>query len=126
MAYLAVLLFIVAGSAWLEWGLRTRVLRRWRRLLVTLALAAIPFLVWDVYAVAAGHWWFDTAQLTGIMLPAGIPLEELLFFPVVGFAGILTLEAVRSVRGNPLGDEGESAASPAAPDAQPDDGSRPR
>jgi len=122
MAYFVVLLFIVAGSAWLEWGLRTRVLRRWRRLLATLALAGIPFLVWDVYAVAAGHWWFDTAQLTGVMLPAGIPLEELLFFPVVGFAGILTLEAVRSVRGRPMGDE-EAAVAPAAPDAQADDGS---
>lgn len=122
MAYLAVLLFIVAGSAWLEWGLRTRVLRRWRRLLATLALAGIPFLIWDVYAVAAGHWWFDSTQLTGIMLPAGIPLEELLFFPVVGFAGILTLEAVRSVRGNPMGDEEGAAAAPAAGDAGAADG----
>ncbi len=43
MTYLAVLAVIVLGSIWLEWGLRTRVLRRWRRLLATLLGAAIAF-----------------------------------------------------------------------------------
>ena len=33
----------------------------------------------------------------GLTLPFGVPIEEFLFFPVVAIAGILTLEAVRSV-----------------------------
>jgi lycopene cyclase domain-containing protein len=110
VTYLAVLGFIVVGSVWLEWGLRTQVLRRWRRLLLAVALGTAPLLVWDFYAVAAGHWWFDEAQLLGPALPGGIPLEELLFFPVVAFAGILTLEAVRSVRQRPVGDEAPGGA----------------
>lgn len=118
MTYLGVLAFILVGSAWLEWGLRTRVLIRWRRLLLALLIGGLPFLLWDIYAVAAGHWWFDTSQLTGVMLPFEIPLEEFLFFPIVGFAGILTLEAVRSVRGRPMGDESDPV-----PAAEPD-GSR--
>lgn len=97
MTYLWVLLIILAGSLWLEVILRTRVLRRWRRLLVTLVLASAPFVVWDLYAIAARQWWFDSGQLLGITLPASLPLEELMFFPIVGMAGILTLEAVRSV-----------------------------
>jgi lycopene cyclase domain-containing protein len=105
MTYVVVLAGIVAGSAWLEVVLRTRVLRRWRRLAVALAIASLPFLVWDAYAIGAGHWWFDATQLMGIEAPGGLPLEEIAFFPVVGFAAILTLEAVRSVRGRPLGDE---------------------
>lgn len=100
MTYLAVLAFIVVGSGWLELGLRTRVLRRWRRLLVALALASLPFLAWDAYAVATGQWWFDDAQVLPPRPVFGMPVEELLFFPVVGLAGVLTLEAVRSVRGS--------------------------
>ena len=109
MTYLLVLAFILAGSAWLEWGLRTRVLARWRRLLLALLIGGSPFLLWGIYAIAAGHWWFDTNQLSAVMLPFGIPLEEFLFFPIVGLAGILTLEAVRAVRNRPMGDEGELA-----------------
>jgi len=115
MTYLFVLAFILLGSAWLEWGLRTRVLLRWRRLLLALLIGGLPFLLWDIYAVAAGHWWFDAEQLSGVMLPFGIPLEEFLFFPIVGFAGILTLEAVRSVRGRPMGDEDDAVVA-ATPD----------
>ena len=36
---------------------------------------------------------------------SGVPIEELLFFVVVPLASILTLEAVRSVRGWGVGDE---------------------
>jgi len=106
VTYLYVLGFIVAGSCWLEVGLRTRVLRRWRRLLLTLVVATAPFLAWDLYAVRAGQWWFDDAQLIGVStVVGGLPIEEVAFFPIVGLAAILTLEAVRSVRGGRLGDE---------------------
>ena len=98
MTYLFVLAFIIVGSCWLEFVLRTNVFRRWRRLLVTLVCAMTPFILWDLYAIARGQWWFDSGQLIGLTLPGGIPLEELLFFPLVGRAAVLTLEAVRSVR----------------------------
>lgn len=101
MTYALVLAFIVVGSCWLELVLRTRVFRRWRRLAVTLACALTPFVLWDLYAISTGHWWFDPAQLVGVTLPGGLPVEELLFFPVVAVAGILTLEAVRSVLDSP-------------------------
>jgi lycopene cyclase domain-containing protein len=104
-AYLAVLLGIVLGSAWLEIVLRTNVLRRFRRLLLTLLPVVVVFLVWDAYAIDSGHWTFDPGRVTGLEVVAGIPVEELLFFLVVPFAAILTLEAVRSVRGWDVGDE---------------------
>ncbi len=63
------------------------------------------FVAWDVYAVARGHWHFDPAQTLGVTLPGGLPLEELLFFMVVPVASVLTLEAVRRVRGWRVGDE---------------------
>lgn len=105
LSYLAVLVSIVLASAWLELVLRTRVFRRLRRLVLTLAPVLVVFVVWDSYAVASGHWTFDAERVTGIRVPGGVPLEELLFFVVVPLAAVLTLEAVRSARGWTVGDE---------------------
>jgi len=98
-SYLAVLAAIVVGSGWLELVVRTRVLRRWRRLLLSIAPVVALFAVWDLYAIAEGHWTFDPDRIVGLKLPGGMPVEELLFFVVVPFASVLTFEAVRSVRG---------------------------
>jgi lycopene cyclase domain-containing protein len=104
-SYVAVLIFVLVGSGWLEFALRTRVFRRPRRLLLTVIPVTLPFLVWDAYAISQGHWWFDTDRILGVYLPGEIPLDELLFFIVIPIASVLTLEAVRSVRGWPAGDE---------------------
>lgn len=105
-SYVAVLGFVLVATGWLELGLRTRVYRRWRRLLLSIACVLVPFVVWDAYAIARGHWTFDPARTTGISVVWDIPLEEVAFFVVVPVAAILTLEAVRAVRGWPVGDEG--------------------
>lgn len=108
MTYLAVLVFILIGSGWLEFALRSRIARRWRRWLLSILPAFLVFVVWDLYAIAAGHWDFDPEQVTGITFPGGVPLEELLFFIIVPTAGLLTLEAVRSVTGWQAGDEADT------------------
>jgi lycopene cyclase domain-containing protein len=104
-SYLAVMAFIVAGTAWLEFALRTRVYRRWRRLLLAVAPVTALFFLWDAYAIASGHWWFDETRITGVRLALDVPVDELVFFVVVPIAAILTLEAVRSATGLPVGDE---------------------
>ncbi len=104
-SYVAVLVFVLLGSGWLEIALRTRVFRRPRRLLLTVLPVTLPFLIWDAYAISQGHWWFDTDRILGVYLPGEIPLDELLFFIVIPIASVLTLEAVRSVRRWPAGDE---------------------
>jgi len=101
-----VLAFCLVGSGWLEVFLRVRVYRRWRRLLLALAPTVAIFVVWDLAAIAAGHWTFDPAQMTGVRF-GSLPLEELLFFLVVPIAAILSFEAVRKVTGWTAGDEGD-------------------
>ncbi len=103
--YFAILAFIFLGSAWLEIALRTRVLRRWKRLLLALAVPFTVFVVWDIWALATGHWSIDPERTVGLDLFGIIPIEEIVFFVVVPTASILSLEAVRAVRGWPLGDE---------------------
>jgi lycopene cyclase domain-containing protein len=104
LAYLAVLCGVVIGSLWLEFALRTRVLRRARRLVLAIAPVLAVFLMWDAYAIEQGHWTFDPDHVTGLGIWA-IPIEEVLFFVAVPLASILTLEAVRSARGWRVGDE---------------------
>ena len=106
LAYVGVLACIVAGSLWLEVALRTRVLARWRRLLLSMVLPLVVFIAWDAYAIASGHWTFDTDRIIGWTVVAGVPIDEVLFFIVVPLATILTLEAVRSVKPHwSVGDE---------------------
>jgi lycopene cyclase domain-containing protein len=105
LSYVAVLAFCVVGTLPLELWLGVRVYRQWKRLLLTLLPVVAVFVVWDLYAISAGHWTFDEVQTTGILLPGELPLDELLFFVVVPTCALLSVEAVRKVRGWPLGDE---------------------
>jgi len=95
-SYLAMLGFVVLASWWLEWAFNIRVLRHPKRLALTLALVVPGFILWDAYAIASGHWFFDYDQMTGIIGPLGVPLEEYLFFIIIPIAAVLTWEGVRA------------------------------
>ena len=97
LIYLCVLAGCLVGVLWLEPVLRVGVLRRWRRLVLTLVPVAMVFVAWDLAALAAGHWSYDDGQLVGVWLPGHLPLEELLFFLVVPLCSVLAFEAVRTV-----------------------------
>ena len=58
---------------------------------------AVVFLVWDAVAIAAHVWTYNPRFVTGIELPAAIPLEELLFFLVIPLCGLLTYSAVDAI-----------------------------
>jgi lycopene cyclase domain-containing protein len=96
--YLAMLAFTVFGSFWLEIFLKTSVLKRWKRALISILPISFFFLVWDAYAIAQGHWFFNRDRMLGIYGPFGIPLEEFLFFIIVPMAAILTIEGVTTVK----------------------------
>ncbi len=103
-AYLGMLAFCLLGTLPLEIWLGARVYRQGKRLLLSLLPVVPVFVVWDLYAIAEGHWDFDPAQTVGVVFPGGLPLEELLFFLVVPTAALLSLEAVRRVWGWQLDD----------------------
>jgi len=90
---------VAACVAPLEWLLGARVLRRPRRLLATLLVVLVPFVTWDLIATAAGQWSFDRRQTVDVRLPGGMAIEEIGFFVVIPIAVLLTLEAVRTLRG---------------------------
>ena len=92
------LIFTVCGSFWLEVFLKTGVLRRWKRALLSILPVSFFFLVWDAYAISQKHWFFNPDRMLGIKGPFDIPLEEFLFFIIVPMAAILTIEGVTTVK----------------------------
>jgi lycopene cyclase domain-containing protein len=98
LAYLAILVACLLGTAPLEFLLHTRVYARWRRLLCALMPAVLLFGSWDIYAIAEHQWSYGKRWIIGLMLPGRLPVEELLFLVVIPICSVLTLEAVRSRR----------------------------
>lgn len=97
-AYMFVLLGCLVGSGWLEYFLRTRVYRRWRRLSLSVLPVTVIYVLWDAYAIARGHWTFDSRFITNIEVVLNVPLDEVAFFVAIPICAVLTLEGVRSVR----------------------------
>lgn len=83
----------------LEFVFRARVYRRPRRLLRALVLPVLAFVVWDLVAIARGHWTFTERYVTGWNLPGDLPVEELTFFFVIPICALLTFEASRRTLG---------------------------
>jgi len=123
-AYIGVLIFCLIGTGWLELAMRTHVYRRWNRLLLAVLPVALLFTVWDKYAIAQGHWTFDSTHISTITVWQSIPLDEILFFIVIPICAILTLEGVRSAHGDIVGDEGSQNSDGAAGTPPQFDGAR--
>ena len=81
----------------LELVLGARVYRRPGRLVVTLALVAPLFFLWDLAAVARDHWTFSPQYTTGWTVPGSVPFEEIVFFIVIPVCALLTHGAVRNI-----------------------------
>jgi lycopene cyclase domain-containing protein len=96
LTYLLILGGSLIGTAPLEFLLHTRVYARLPRLAGAVLPVALVFSAWDVAAIRAGWWHYDTRYLLGVTLPGRLPLEELLFFLVIPTCAVLTLEAVRA------------------------------
>jgi lycopene cyclase domain-containing protein len=105
LTYLGLLAACLLGTLPLELVLRTRVYARPRRLVLTLVPVVVPFVTWDLYAIHHHQWTYDLKRMSTVLLAGHLPLEELVFFVVVPLCSILTLEAVRAVRGWTVGDE---------------------
>jgi len=94
--YLVVLALILLFPLALSFDRRLELYRRWRALAGAVLAMSVVFWVWDAIATARGHWSFNPQYVLGIWF-LGMPLEEWLFFPVVGFVSVFTWEAVKTI-----------------------------
>jgi lycopene cyclase domain-containing protein len=73
------------------------VYRQARQAAFAILPVAAVFVVWDAIAIAADIWTYNPRYVTGVELPADIPLEELLFFIVIPLCGLFTYNAVDTI-----------------------------
>lgn len=95
--YLILMGICVAVTLPLELVLGARVWRRPKRLCRALWPVVVLFSVWDVVAIARGHWSYSRLYTTGWDLPGHLPVEEVVFFVVIPACGLLTFEVVRRI-----------------------------
>ena len=96
--YLMVLFLAVFVPAIFAANRRLRLYAQWRNLVRAIVYPSIPFILWDIAATARGHWWFNARYLVGLHL-GNLPLEEYLFYLVIGFVAVYTYEVVCYFRG---------------------------
>jgi lycopene beta-cyclase len=94
--YFIVLGLVLIGPLMVIALLRLRFYRQIKPLLQTMASVCLVYWVWDVIVTARGHWSFNPLYTMGWTV-LGMPAEEWLFFVVIAFVSIFTLEATRAV-----------------------------
>jgi lycopene cyclase domain-containing protein len=92
--YLAVLAVCLVVTAPLEW-VGCGVYRRGPDVARAVLPVLLVLVVWDVVAIARGHWSFHRDGTTGVVLAGVLPIEEVLFFVAIPLCALLTYEAVR-------------------------------
>jgi lycopene cyclase domain-containing protein len=91
--YLLVLAIVVLFPLILSFVLDLRLFRRLRSLAGSVLVSTVVYGLWDVIVTSRGHWRFNPEYTLGPAL-LGLPVEEWLFFVVIGFVSVFTYEAV--------------------------------
>ena len=95
--YALVLLFVAICAVGVNLGFRLRITHLWRVFLATDAAILLIYTAWDIWAVENHNWRFDSAQILGLRIFAGLPIEEILFFIVVPLMTVLTYLALSRI-----------------------------
>ncbi|MDX2284628.1 MAG: lycopene cyclase domain-containing protein [Bacteroidia bacterium] len=93
--YLLVNLASLAGPFALSFDRRVRYVQYWPALLPAILLTGLVFIPWDAAFTAMGVWGFTPAYVMGIY-PAGLPVEEWMFFVTIPYACLFVYECVNA------------------------------
>lgn len=113
LLYLAALLGSAFCMGLLDHRFRLVLWRAPRRAALVLVIGVAFFLLWDLAAIAAGHYGMGQSPLmTGIMLAPELPLEELVFITFLSYTtlvlwGLLATALDRIRRPQPAAAEAE-------------------
>lgn len=101
--YLLLLVICATGPFILSFSKKLVFYKNPRRLVVSILIPFILFVIWDIWAASRGHWGFNEKYVTGFRL-FNLPIEEILFFIVIPFCGIFTWECVKYFGGRKKGE----------------------
>lgn len=101
LAYLAALLVSTSGMALLDRRFRLVLWRAPRRAALVIGVGAVFFLLWDLAAIASGHYVAGNSPgMTGIMLAPELPLEELVFVTFLCYTALVLRGLIEVARGH--------------------------
>jgi lycopene cyclase domain-containing protein len=91
--------FIVLAAAFLipfikSFSKEINFYKPFRRLFLSIGIPFAVFIIWDVIAVAKGHWSYNEKYVAGVRI-FNLPAEEILFFLIIPFCALFTWEAVK-------------------------------
>lgn len=98
LEYFILLAVCLAGPLVLSFSKKLALYKYPGRLVQAIVLPMIVFVAWDVFAAERGHWSFNNNYITGLFI-FNLPVEEILFFVVIPFAGLFTWEVVKYFSG---------------------------
>lgn len=98
LEYLILLAVCIAAPFILSFSKKLDFYSSPRRLIFSIGVPFILFVIWDVIVTARGHWSFNPAYIIGFRI-YNLPIEEILFFIVIPFCGIFTWECVKYFTG---------------------------
>jgi lycopene cyclase domain-containing protein len=109
LEYFTYLLLALAGTVALKQVFSISFSRAQKKaILFSLACTTILFSAWDSIAVELNHWQFGLTHMLGFTI-GNQPLEEILFFMIIPFFGIVVWEIAGKVERTraPKADKGE-------------------
>lgn len=78
--YLGAILFSTFGMLTLDWRHKLAFFPQWKRTTITIVVAMIVFLIWDVFGISLGIFFDGNSPLTtGFMVAPELPIEEFFF-----------------------------------------------
>lgn len=92
--YLLLMCFTLFGPLILSFDKKVHFWTHIKQVLISATLVATPFLIWDIIFTWKEVWGFNGDYLTGINL-VNLPIEEVLFFWVVPYAGLFVFECIK-------------------------------
>lgn len=98
LEYFIVLAVCLAGPMVFSFSKKLAYYKSPKRLVLAILLPMIIFITWDILAAGRGHWSFNAKFITGFFI-YNLPIEEILFFAVIPFAGLFTWEVVKYFSG---------------------------
>lgn len=87
--YLAINFFTVIICFLFSFHPKIKFNQYFKSFIMASALAAVFFIIWDIWFTKEGVWWFNDYYLIGIRF-LGLPVEELMFFICIPFSCVFT------------------------------------
>jgi lycopene cyclase domain-containing protein len=100
-AYLVLNILVIIIPLLLSFEKNIKFYKKFRELSISIITVGSIFILWDIFAVKRGDWYFNFKYINGIYL-FGLPLEEILFFITIPYSSIFLYETLKFYLGKKI------------------------